>query len=107
MSLSKPSGSASTAAVPAHISSTTPAADGIKGLWQQYLFQLTVNPIRTKALTSAFTAALATIIAQRVLGVPYGSLNWTAVRNQALIGFIRGPTIHYWSVRRAAMHPMR
>lgn len=52
--------------------------------------------IRTKAITSGVTSALATILAQLSLGVPVSSLNWTSVRNQVLLGVIRGPTIHAW-----------
>lgn len=58
--------------------------------------RLVLSAIRTKAATSAVTAGLATVLAQLSLGVPVASLNWTSVRNQVLLGAIRGPTIHAW-----------
>lgn len=91
MSLSKHSNDSNDSCTPASCCS------GIEGMWKSYLHQLVVNPVRTKALTSCFAASLATVVAQLSVGVPIGNINWTAVKNQAIIGFIRGPTTHYWS----------
>jgi hypothetical protein len=82
-------------------SSSSSSSDGAVGLWPSYLHQLVLHPVRTKALTSGATAALATVLAQWSMGVPLAAINWTAVRNQTLIGLGRGPTIHYWSDARA------
>ena len=68
--------------------------DKVCQLWRAYLLELQHRPVRTKAITSASFAALATLIAQWSVGVP--KYDFTAVRNQAIIGFIRGPTMHYW-----------
>ena len=54
------------------------------------------SAIRTKALTSGFTSGLATVLAQLSMGVPLSGLNLTSIRNQVILGLIRGPTIHLW-----------
>lgn len=63
--------------------------------WQRYLYQLNKRPLRTKALTSAFIAALADVIAQRILTGGYKSPKRTLAC--ALWGLIwNGPSAHYW-----------
>lgn len=69
--------------------------------WQRYLYQLNKRPLRTKALTSAFIAALADVIAQRILTGGYKSPKRTLAC--ALWGLIwNGPSAHYWWVREGA-----
>jgi len=84
-------------------SAAAPVPSGDLTLWQRYLRQLALRPVRTKALTSALCSAVASVLAQKSLGVPLASINLTGVRNQALLGFLRGITIHYWQDALSAL----
>jgi hypothetical protein len=70
------------AVVPAAAPAAGSSGSAEPNLWQKYLKQLVEHPVRTKALTSGVCSAIATILAQRSMGVPLSSLNVTSIRNQ-------------------------
>lgn len=72
----------------------------LSDLWRGYLRLLMVHPVRTKAITSAVVSSLSAVIAQKTMGVTLDKLNYTAIGHQALLGLIRGPTVHYWYEQR-------
>lgn len=71
----------------------------VENYWNAYLRQLDINPVPTKALTSAVLSVISDILAQSLQGIPLSQLNTTSLRNQFLIGLlIRGPLVHYWYI---------
>jgi len=71
----------------------------VESYWNAYLRQLDVNPVQTKALTSAVLSVVSDVLAQSLQGVPLSQLNTTSLRNQFIIGLlIRGPLVHYWYI---------
>lgn len=74
--------------------------------WQKYLKKLEDEPLRTKALTAAFLAGLADVIAQRLSS--RARLNWRRTLSIALYGLIwGGPSNHYWQMALERIFPNR
>ena len=63
--------------------------------WQRYAWQLRENPVRTKALTAAFTTGLGSIIGQVLSGAR------VSMRRALAFGAfglgVTGPVIHFWT----------
>lgn len=71
----------------------------VQSVWRSYLRNLEVNPITTKALTSAVLSVVSDVLAQTLGGTPLSQVNTTSMRNQFIIGLlIRGPIVHYWYI---------
>jgi protein Mpv17 len=65
--------------------------------WEQYSHTLAVNPIATKACTSATVYTIGDIIAQRTEGTAVGDLDRMRVARSMAAGLVgHGPLSHYW-----------
>ena len=75
--------------------SALPSSVSPPTVWQRYAWQLRENPIRTKALTAAFTTGLGSIIGEVLSGARVSLRRAMAFATFGLVA--TGPLIHAWT----------